>query len=230
MNFSNKKVLVVAAHPDDEVLGCGGTIARFVNEGSEVTIVLMGEGPQARHDSKEEGMQNKDVSEVQSFAKKAANALGVTDLRTFSFPDNAFDSIPLLDLVKAIESVKSEVKPDIVFTHSASDLNVDHVLTHRAALTACRSMEGESVKEIYAFEIASSTEWNVPYSFSPTMYVNIHDTLDAKIEALKCYETEIRDFPHPRSEKNLRAMATVRGATSAFQAAEAFEVLRVLHG
>ncbi len=228
MNFSNQKVLVVAAHPDDEVLGCGGTIARFANEGSQVTIVLMGEGPQSRHDNKESGAQSKDVKEVRSFSERAAEAMGVKDVRSLSFPDNAFDSVPLLDLVKAIEKVKEEIRPSVVFTHSAADLNIDHVLTNKAVLTACRSMEDESVKGIYAFEIASSTEWNVPYSFSPTMYVDIHKTIDQKINALQCYETEIRQFPHPRSEKNLRAMATVRGATAGFHCAEAFEVLRVL--
>ncbi len=230
MNFADQKVLVVAAHPDDEVLGCGGTISRFVRAGSQVTIVLMGEGPQSRHDDKETGKQSEDVKEVRNFSEKAAEVMGVKDVRSHSFPDNAFDSVPLLGLVKAIETVKNEIKPSVVFTHSSADLNIDHVLTNRAVLTACRSMEGESVKEIYAFEIASSTEWNVPYSFSPTMYVNVHETIDQKIDALQCYETEIRQFPHPRSEKNLRAMATVRGATSGFHAAEAFETLRIVNG
>ena len=143
MPFHVQRVLVVAAHPDDEVLGCGATIAKLVQAGVEVFCCILGEGPLSRYADRARGSQEKDVAHVNTFTKNAAQILGTKKTFTFHFPDNQFDSVPLLQMVRDIERVKQEVQPEVIFTHSVADLNVDHVQTHRAVVTACRPMEGD---------------------------------------------------------------------------------------
>jgi len=223
-----KKILVVAAHPDDEVLGCGGTIAKFVKEGAEVFCCILGEGPLSRYTDRQAGRAQHDVMGVKLFTQHAARVLGITRVFPFQFPDNQFDAVSLLEIVRAVTTVKEEIKPTIIFTHSRADLNIDHRLTYQAVLTACRPMEDETVHDLYSFEIPSSTEWNAPFSFSPNMFVEVSATLGTKIQAFKQYETEVRPFPHPRSEEVLRAMATRWGSVAGLKAAEAFEVIRLI--
>lgn len=223
-----KNILVIAAHPDDEVLGCGGTIARLVRGGHTVSVLILGEGPLSRYVDRTVGKQQNDVAKVSQFTARAAAALGIAHVFPFQFPDNAFDTVPLLEIIRAISSVKDTVRPDTVFTHSRADLNIDHRRTYEAVITACRPIAGETVREIYSFEIPSSTEWNVPMSFAPTKFVDIAATLETKIAALQCYETEVRPFPFPRSPEALRAIAMRWGSVSACAAAEAFEVIRFI--
>lgn len=223
-----KRILIVAAHPDDEVLGCGATIAKLVQAGAEVFCCILGEGPLSRYEDRARGAQEKDVSGVKTFIANAARTLGISKTFTFRFPDNQFDTVSLLELVRTIAKVKEEVKPEVIFTHHHGDLNIDHRITYQAVLTACRPLEGETVREIYSWENPSSTEWNYPNTFQPNMFVDVAATLEKKIEALKCYETEVRPFPHPRSEEALRALAAWRGATAGCKAAEAFEIVRII--
>lgn len=223
-----KRILIVAAHPDDEVLGCGATIAKLVQAGAEVFCCILGEGPLSRYKDRAQGAQEKDVAGVKTFIANAAAILGIKKTFTFQFPDNQFDTRPMLEIIKTITSVKDEVKPEAVFTHSRADLNVDHRRTFEAVLTACRPLAGETVCEIYSWENPSSTEWNYPNTLQPNMFVDVGATLDKKIEALKCYETEVLPFPHPRSEEALRALAAWRGATAGCKAAEAFEIVRII--
>ncbi|MDO8435355.1 MAG: PIG-L deacetylase family protein [bacterium] len=222
-----KTVLVVAAHPDDEVLGCGGTIVKWVREGAQVYTLIFGEGPWSRYSDRAEGFGQADVQQVSTFTAEAARILGTTETFTFKFPDNQFDRVPLLDLVKTVEDIKARVRPDVVLTHSRADLNIDHQLTYRAVLTACRPHPEETVREIYSFEIPSSTEWNYPQAFQPNYFVNIGVALDQKIAALRCYATEMKAFPFPRSEEALRAIAMRWGSVAGMSAAEAFEVIRI---
>jgi len=222
------KILIVCAHPDDEVLGCGGTVARLVREGYEAFTLILGEGVTSRDDKRNREKREEEIKALKEQAVKANEILGVKEVFIFDFPDNRFDSADFLDIVKAVERVKKEVKPRIIFTHSRTDLNIDHRLVYEAVITATRPMKGEPVREIYSFEILSSTEWNYPLSFSPNVYFNIEETLERKKEAMKVYFSELRDFPHPRSVEGIEVKAKQRGMESGFIYAEAFELVRRL--
>jgi LmbE family N-acetylglucosaminyl deacetylase len=225
------KVLVIAAHPDDEVLGCGGTAARMVQEGSEVYIAIMGEGITSRHQQRE-GADAGELSLLHMHAEAAARTIGAKDVLLQKLPDNRLDSVPLLEVVKRVESLIERFQPQVIYTHHPGDLNVDHGVIHRAVLTATRPMAGQRVREIYAFEVPSSTEWafsSVQPVFRPNVFVDISATLETKIAAMACYETEARPFPHPRSAEALRAIATRWGSVAGCAAAEAFELVRAVY-
>ncbi len=224
------KVLVIAAHPDDEVLGCGGTMARLAKEGHEVHIAILGEGITSRHDQRAEA-DAKVVSSLHQRVHEAGAKVGAKDVVLFKLPDNRLDTVPLLDLVKLVEEVIQRVQPEVIYTHHAGDLNVDHGLVNRAVLTATRPLSGQSVREIYAFEVPSSTEWafhQLQPVFRPNVFVDISRTLEAKIAGLVCYDSETREFPHPRSPEALRAIAARWGSVSGCHAAEAFELVRLV--
>ncbi|MEM7540331.1 MAG: PIG-L deacetylase family protein [Pseudomonadota bacterium] len=218
----SRTVLIVVAHPDDEVLGCGATMYRHATQGDEVHVVTMTDGVGAR------GADEEAVTRRQDAARRAAKLLGVSSIAFHGFPDNQLDSVPLLEIVNTIETAVAELQPEIVYTHHHGDLNVDHGIVARALLTACRPLPGSSVARILACETASSTEWAFPAAsmFRPQYFVDVTDSIDAKVAALRCYQDELRVFPHPRSEEHLLSRAKVRGAESGFGAAEAFEVLR----
>lgn len=222
------KILVVAAHPDDEVLGCGGTIARYAKEGHHVSVAILGEGETSRHSARQKAEQQK-LQALAANAKAAAKVLGVSELLTYQLPDNRFDSIPLLDIVKIVEALIDRIQPNLMFTHWGGDLNIDHVLTHRAVMTATRGIEGGPVKELYAFEVPSSSEWSFGQfkgSFNPNVFIDITGTLQHKLDAMDCYRGESRAFPHPRSSEALTALAKYRGSHAGLAAAEAFELIR----
>jgi len=228
--LNRKKILVIAAHPDDEVLGCGGAMARFVTEGCEVYTLILGEGVTSRDKERDRAERENEITELRKQAENANNILGVKKVYAFDFPDNRFDSIPLLDIIKTIEKIKGSVQPDSVFTHHQGDLNIDHQITFKAVVTACRPVKDESVKEIYSFEIPSSTEWNAPSSltyFMPDYFVDVSKSLKVKINALKEYETELREFSHPRSLKAVELNAKQWGVKMGFEAAEAFKTIRI---
>lgn len=220
------KVLVVASHPDDEVLGCGGTIAKMVDEGHTVHTVILGEGVAARGNH---GSDNaKKLQELQQSARNAAKVLGTKKLEVFQFPDNRFDSVPLLDIVKKIEGVIEEYAPEMVFTQHGGDLNIDHMLTFRAVLAATRPMQGVSVKSVLSFEVNSSTDWafqRFSPGFRPSVFVDVSSTMPKKMEAIAAYSSEMRPFPHPRSKEAIEAQATKWGSVAGLLAAEAFEVI-----
>jgi LmbE family N-acetylglucosaminyl deacetylase len=222
-------VLVVAAHPDDEVLGCGGTMARLAREGNDVYTLILGEGITSREEERDPAKRENEIAELRKQAENANKILGVKKVYTFDFPDNRFDIVPLLDIIKTIEEIKDGFKPDIVFTHHIGDLNIDHQITFKAVMAACRPIINESVKEIYSFEIPSSTEWNAPSSltyFMPDFFVDVNKSIETKNNALKEYKTELRDFPHPRSLKAVELNAKLWGVKMGFEAAEAFKTIR----
>jgi LmbE family N-acetylglucosaminyl deacetylase len=222
------KILVIAAHPDDEVLGCGATAARLVRERHEVHFAILGEGITSRHAQRSDA----DASQLASLhkqARAAAAKLGVTNLILHKLPDNRLDAVPLLEVVKVVEELVDRIKPEVIYTHHPGDLNIDHGVIHRAVLTATRPVAGQSVREIYAFEVPSSTEWafgSVQPPFRASVFVDVTETLEAKIAAMACYETESREFPHPRSPEALRAVAKRWGSVVGLPAAEAFELVR----
>lgn len=221
----NKTVLIVAAHPDDEVLGCGGTIARHAAEGDVVHVVFMADGEGARPGHPDDAIAKRQVA-----ASKALKIMGGSEVSFLGFMDNSLDVCTLLDLIKPLERIIVKIQPHIVYTHHHGDLNIDHELTHRAVMTACRPRPGNTIEEIYCFEIVSSTEWNTPglRPFTPMRFVDITRHLETKIRALEVYAAEMQEFPHARSVENVRAIAAYRGASVGFAAAEAFCVARIV--
>lgn len=220
--------LVIAAHPDDEVLGCGGTIAQLSQSGEDVYIAIFGEGITSRYQQREQADSTL-LDTLHADSRKAAVLLGARDLFLFSLPDNRFDTVPLLDVVKRIEELIERLQPQVLYTHSGGDLNIDHVVLHRAVLTATRPLAGHVVKDVYTFEVPSSTEWTFQQfqpSFVPNVFVDISIGLERKIEAMQVYESEARHFPHPRSPEALRVIAQTRGSMVGLQAAEAFQLIR----
>jgi LmbE family N-acetylglucosaminyl deacetylase len=225
-----QKILVVAAHSDDETLGCGGTIAKHVAKGDSIHVVFLTDGVGSRN---EDCSGATDAVARVSASIAALEVLGVSELNitSFSFPDNALDSVPLLEVVKAIESVVSNIKAEVVYTHHAGDLNIDHRYAYEATMTACRPQPESSVKEIYSYEVPSSTAWvGASYGrhFKPNRYVEITDFINSKMEALMEYDEEMRIFPHARSREALEHLARYRGSQVGLLAAEAFVVERII--
>ena len=218
-------VLVVAAHPDDEVLGCGATMAKHAKAGDAVHVLILAEGITSRDSQRRTDKRAKELSKLTKSAHAANKVLGVRSLTLDIFPDNRLDSIPRLDLVKAVERVKEKIKPQIVYTHYSGDVNIDHRCVHDAVTAACRPQPGETVKTILFFEVASSTEWQLRGKkgiFAPDWSVDVSSTLGLKIKALKKYSSEMRPWPHPRSLKAVEHLARWRGASVGKNAAEAF--------
>lgn len=220
-----RKVLVVAAHPDDEILGCGATIIKHIAQGDIVHTLIMAEGLTSRDLIRDSEMRAGELSELHSTAKRVSEFLGVSKLVIHSFPDNRMDGVNLLDVVKKIESEVDEYKPDIVYTHHAGDVNIDHKVTHDAVITACRSLPGNSVRDILFFETVSSTEWQIMTAdkiFKPNVYVDVTEFMGKKRQALELYASEMRDYPHPRSYKGIELLSQYRGLTVGVHYAEAY--------
>jgi LmbE family N-acetylglucosaminyl deacetylase len=223
-----KPVLVIAAHPDDEILGCGATAARLVKEGREVHFAILGEGITSRHADRGDADANQ-LAVLHQHSRDAAAKVGVESVFLHHFPDNRLDTVPLLEVVKVVEDLVDRVRPEVIYTHHNGDLNVDHGIVFRAVLTATRPTQGHPVSEIYAFEVPSSTEWafqSIGSAFRPNVFVDVANTIEAKVVAMECYESEARMFPHPRSPEALRAIATRWGSVAGCRAAEAFELIR----
>jgi LmbE family N-acetylglucosaminyl deacetylase len=221
-------VLVLAAHPDDEVLGCGGTIARSAVEGNQVHIAILGEGITSRYDRPADADPSL-VEGLQAASRKAGQVLGAHEVLFLGLPDNRFDTVPLLDIIKRIESLIERIKPTVVYTQHGGDLNIDHSLLYRATLTATRPLTGTFVKEVFAYPVASSTEWafqRFEPAFRANAFVDISRTLEQKIQAMAVYESEARSFPHPRSPEALRALALQWGSVAGLPACEPFELVR----
>ena len=218
----NKTILVIAAHSDDEALGCSGVIARHVTEGDNVHLLFMTDGVASRSG-------RRDDEKRLTSAQDAAQILEVSSFTNLNFPDNRMDSIPLLDIVKEVENKITELQPEIIYTHHIGDLNIDHQITHKAVITACRPQPDFCVKEIYAFEVLSSTEWNTPgvAVFSPNVFIDITDYIDIKKQVLEVYSEEMHQPPHSRSIDNALRLNALRGNSVGVDYAEAFELIRM---
>lgn len=214
---SGRRVLVIAAHPDDELLGCGGTIARHALQGDHVEAIIACEGESVRYAA---GTVDQSAN-----TRAAAEILGIQEVHELGFPDQGLDQISMLQLTQAIESVVAEVKPAIVYCQWGGDVNRDHQLLFKAALVATRPVT-DSVEAVYAFDTASSTEWGFPRSFVPDTWVDIGETIEQKIRAFACYESEVREPPHPRSLKGIRLRAEYWGSVVCLEAAEPFVTVR----
>ena len=234
------KILVIAAHPDDEVLGMGGTIKKLVKNNDKIKIVILATGIAARRSTNFQNNTNyrinerdkkiieNQIKEIRSQAKRAAKILGVNDIEFLDFPDNEMDTVSNLKITKTIESMINKFKPNKIFTHSPFDINIDHQLIYQATLIATRPNSQRNVEEVYSFEIPSSTEWFFPTSFQPNVFVDISKELKIKLKAMSMYKKEVKTFPHPRSLKALQYIAKRWGTVSGFSAAEAFYLVRQL--
>ena len=223
-----RKLLLVGAHPDDELLGAGGTVARLTGEGWTARTLILGEGVTARgHTRDREGAADA-LEALRRQAVRANAAVGAGDVHFADFPDNRFDGVDLLDIIKVVERHVEEFEPSLVLTRDAGDLNLDHRLVHEAVITATRPVPGACVQEVLAFEVLSSTEWRYSQPFTPTVFFDISATLELKLEGLAHYAGEMRPFPHARSREAVEHLARLRGAHAGCAAAEAFVSVRAL--
>lgn len=227
---AKKTILIVAAHPDDEILGCGGTMARFSSEGHEVHILIMAEGLTSRDMKRDRDSKSDELSQLARAANEACLAVGAKSVELLDFPDNRMDSVDRLDVTKAIENRIEKIKPSIVLTHFGNDLNIDHRVVNDSVITACRAYPGQTVKELYFFEVPSSTEWQLSgLSFNPDYFVRLgKDEFARKQKALEMYKSEMRNFPHARSIEAVEALARWRGACIGHEYGEAFKVGRII--
>lgn len=214
---------MVCAHPDDEILGAGGTLIKHSQQGDEIHCLILGEGATSRA-----GSAREEVETLRQEAKAAGEIIGFKDIYFCDFKDNSFDTLSLLEITKVIEKHLALTKPDIIFTHHEYDLNIDHRLAFQGVLTACRPLNPDCPKEIYAFETLSSTEWQSKdhKQFCPNVYFDIENVLDKKIEAINKYATELRKYPHPRSGEGIKILAQYRGLEAGMRYAEAFCLIR----
>ena len=224
--------LIIAAHPDDEVLGCGGSIKKWSDAGEEVHILIVAEGSTSRDNNRNQKKHMNIIAKLRDAARASSKILGAKSVNFLSLPDNRMDSLDLLDIVKLIEKHINEIKPKVVVTHHVGDVNIDHQILHQAVITACRPIPKFNVKKILAFETVSSTEWqpsNSKTPFTPNYYEDISQSLKYKMKALKKYDIEMRNWPHSRSYQSVEYLAKYRGFTVGLNNAEAFLLLREIN-
>ena len=222
-------ILVVAAHPDDEVLGCGASIYKWATAGEDVHVLILAEGITSRSISLESNTSSASLDELAKAARVASEILTVSSLALHDFPDNSMDTVRFLDIVKIVETAVNKLSPTVVVTHHAGDLNIDHRITHNAVITACRPLPDCCVQRILCFETPSATEWQSPgfnQPFTPNWFEDVSQTFDVKLTALGAYESEMRNWPHSRSIESVRHLARWRGAAVGVEAAEAFMLIR----
>ena len=224
-------VLVVSAHPDDEVLGCGSTIARHADAGDQVQLLIVAEGASPRQQQRDRNQASDELSALAQAAQQAGVILGASGVELLDLPDNRLDSLDRLDLIKQIEERIACHQPQVVYVHHSGDVNIDHRRLHEAVVTACRPTPGQPVRRLLSFEVASSTEWQPPGSappFQPNWFVDISAQWPRKLEALEAYASEMRPWPHARSLEAVEHLARWRGSQVGVEAAEAFCLLRQL--
>ena len=233
------KILVLAAHPDDEVLGMGGTIKKLSKKGNDIKIIFMSTGILSRRKTESKvskqvftkDWMEKNESKLKSLrgdAKRAGKILGVNEIEFMDFPDNEMDIVSTLMITKSIENSIKDFKPNVIYTTPQNDVNVDHQKVFASTLVATRPYKNSILQEVISYEIPSSTEWFFPSQFSPNIFVDISKEFTSKIKAIKAYKTEIREFPHPRSIEALEVITKRWGSVSGFNYAEAFRLVRTL--
>jgi LmbE family N-acetylglucosaminyl deacetylase len=231
--LKNKRIMIVVAHPDDELLGLGASMHRLIKEGNITShVVILGEGITSRSEKRNQARWKEELAVHKKNISKAQSAIGYHTLSLYDFPDNRFDSVDLLDIIKVIEREKNNFGPEIIFTHHGGDLNIDHQRTFEAVITSCRPMEDEIVKTIITFETPSGTEWRAssdPKNFIPNMFLEVNeDDINAKVTGMEAYEFERRKYPHPRSPESLKILSQRWGIVNGKQFCEAFQIIRTI--
>ena len=230
----NKKIMVVVAHPDDELLGLGATLHKLINEYNvDIHVVILGEGITSRSNERDVEMRKKELLRHRENIKNAQRSIGYHSTSLFDFPDNRFDTVSLLDIIKVIEKEKTQFQPEVIFTHHGGDVNIDHQKTFESVITACRPVQDERVKTIITFETPSGTEWRSPTDprhFLPNLFFSVSQAnIDAKIKGMESYEFERREYPHPRSPEALIIQAQRWGVMVGTNLAEAFCLVRSIN-
>lgn len=223
-----KNILIIAAHPDDDILGCGGLIAKY-NTKTNIRVIFIAEGSSCRFTDPNKNLNKiqKTIETRNNYAKDALKVLGVKQVSFYNLPCGRLDSTPIIEINKIIENELNNFKPHTVITHSEDDTNNDHRIIYRSTLMATRPGAFKNLKTLLSFEVLSSTEWNFSKSFLPNHFELINSAqLNLKWQALKCFKSEIRKYPHPRSEEGLKTLAKYRGMQSGFKYAEAFKIVR----
>jgi LmbE family N-acetylglucosaminyl deacetylase len=233
-SLRNRRILVFVAHPDDELLGVGATMHKLIHEyGCAVRAVILGEGITSRSDNRDQEKWAKELQIHRDNIESARLAIGYESVGIYDFPDNRFDTVALLDIIKVIEKEKEAFQPEIIFTHHLGDVNIDHQRTFQAVLTAVRPLQEEKVTTLISFETPSGTEWRAstdPQHFIPNLFIEVSkENLDAKIKGMECYEFEKRKYPHPRSPEALKIQAQRWGILAGKQFAEAFSIVRIIN-
>ena len=231
MIFNNKKILVVVAHPDDELLGLGATLHKLINEQNcKIRAIILGEGITSRSNKRNPEQWSEELKIHRENIEEARKAIGYESVGVYDFPDNRFDTVALLDIIKVIEKEKEIFQPEIIFTHHGGDVNIDHQKTFESVVTACRPTDTEVVKTIITFETPSGTEWiasSDPRKFNPNLFVKVgKENIKAKIKGMESYEFEKRKYPHPRSPEALEIRAAMWGISIGTDYAEAFNIIR----
>jgi len=220
MKKTKRKILVIAPHPDDEVLGCGGIIARYSRQGDEVFLCVVTKA--YAPDWSEEFIKNrpKEVGAVRKI-------LGIKKVYFLDFPTVKLDTVPQKELIAAISGVIKDIGPETLYLPHIGDINKDHRLVFEAALVASRPLSAPVIKKILSYETLSETEYGMSLKiFSPNVYEDVSGTFGSKIEAIKVYGSELKEFPHPRSLEVIGALAKKRGSEAGFKLAEAFMLIR----
>jgi LmbE family N-acetylglucosaminyl deacetylase len=230
----NKRIMLVVAHPDDELLGLGATMNKLITEyGVIAHVIILGEGITSRSDSHNPELWKEELAIHNANILSAQNLIGYQSVSTYNLPDNRFDTIALLDIIKIIEVEKEKFGPEVIFTHHGGDLNVDHQRCFEAVMTACRPMSHEKVKAIITFETPSGTEWRSPSDprhFLPNLFISVsEENINAKILGMESYEFEKRAYPHPRSPEALKIQAQRWGISVGCLYAEAFTIVRSIY-
>ena len=218
-----KKILIVAAHPDDEILGCGGTMSKHVSKGDDVSVIFLTNGVSSRKQSK--ATMNKNIIRRKNAAIKASKIIGVNKPHFLNFSDNQLDKHPLLKIIQSIEKLIVRIKPHTIYTHFNNDLNIDHQITSNAVITACRPQKKNTVKKILFFEIPNGLHGKSAKMKNILILLEFEDITDQagiKILAIKAYKDELVKWPHPRSLKGIQSLANWRGASVGYKAAEGF--------
>jgi len=231
-----KKILIICSHPDDEILGCGGTIAKHINNKDIVKVIYTHEGCSSRYNIKKNKKIKKkinlEIKERKEMAIKVSKFLKFKIIDFYDYENLNYRKFEFLELVKKIDRDIKIFKPTIIYTHNEFDLNEDHKITFKATINACRPNNSHIVNEIYTFETPSVTEWaNTFYQnkFNPDYFVDIDKFFNTKIKALKIYEKEMRKFPHPRSKEFINALSVYRGGSVYLNKAESFKTIRKIY-
>lgn len=228
--MSRDRVLIIAAHPDDEVLGAGGTIAKYAMNGADVRLLIVTDGSTSQYRDAPRLAQI--LAQKKQETASAAELLGIREVLYGALPDMKLDMTEHIRVNQVIEHVVDDFRPDIVFTHFYGDVNLDHQCVHRSTLVACRPVEGQCVRELYSYFVPSATDWSVPScaaAFLPNTFVDISgDCAERKYAAMAAYATELREYPHPRSIAALRALDQANGVHVGRRAAECFMAHRVM--